>query len=213
MSLCVRAPTLQIGSAACATQMRKINVFFGQAQEAVPKCTCGTFNESMYTHWATILLFFREMNLSFEYAWICWMTSPVELSCCLSIFLHDAESWIFQSLVEFSCSVWIFLQGAETGISQIARKSADFRRSLVWNYPLDISFRSTNPHGWPQLVLSVYGFNLFGRDYVRGYGSVRLPTQAGRYCTMTIIVLRNMFFGGRLPHTHPPMLHDTMAAI
>ena len=32
----------------------------------------------------------------------------------------------------------------------------------------------------PQIVLSVYGLNLFGRDEVRGYGAVHLPISPGR---------------------------------
>jgi len=38
-------------------------------------------------------------------------------------------------------------QGIEEGISQIAQKSQDERQQVVWNFPLDVSFKSTNPHG------------------------------------------------------------------
>jgi len=32
----------------------------------------------------------------------------------------------------------------------------------------------------PQIVLSVYGLNIFGRDEVRGYGAIHLPISPGR---------------------------------
>lgn len=38
-------------------------------------------------------------------------------------------------------------QGLEEGISQITSKSQDARRALVWNFPIDVTFKSTNPYG------------------------------------------------------------------
>lgn len=38
-------------------------------------------------------------------------------------------------------------QGLEEGISQITSKSQDVRRALVWNFPIDVTFKSTNPYG------------------------------------------------------------------
>ena len=38
-------------------------------------------------------------------------------------------------------------QGIEEGISQITQKSHDRRQVFVWNFPLDITFKSTNPFG------------------------------------------------------------------
>lgn len=51
--------------------------------------------------------------------------------------------------------------------------------AIVLNFPIDIAFKSTNPFGWPRLVISIYGLDAFGRDVIRGYGSVHLPTVAG----------------------------------
>jgi hypothetical protein len=51
----------------------------------------------------------------------------------------------------------------------------------VWNLPIDVTFKSTNPQGWPRLVVSVYCQDLFGRYVVRGYGSTLIPTVPGRY--------------------------------
>lgn len=49
------------------------------------------------------------------------------------------------------------------------------------NFPIDITFKSTNPYGWPRLVLSVYGVDRFGRDVIRGYGSIHIPAFPGTY--------------------------------
>lgn len=51
---------------------------------------------------------------------------------------------------------------------------------LVWNFPLDVTYKATNAFGWPQLVVSVYGVDALGRDVVQGYGCMHLPTCAGR---------------------------------
>jgi len=53
--------------------------------------------------------------------------------------------------------------------------------SLVWNFPLDVTFKSTNAFGWPQLVLSVFEVDRLGRDIIKGYGSIHLPIAAGRF--------------------------------
>jgi hypothetical protein len=52
---------------------------------------------------------------------------------------------------------------------------------LTWNYPLDIMFRSSNVHGWPQVVIGVYGLTVWGGDVIRGYGCTHVPTIPGRY--------------------------------
>uniref|UniRef100_A0A674HB22 B9 domain-containing protein 1 n=1 Tax=Taeniopygia guttata TaxID=59729 RepID=A0A674HB22_TAEGU len=72
-------------------------------------------------------------------------------------------------------------QGLEEGISQITSKSSVSPTTLVWNFPIDITFKSTNPFGWPQIVLSVYGPDFFGHDVVRGYGAVHVPFVPGRH--------------------------------
>lgn len=73
---------------------------------------------------------------------------------------------------------WVITSGLEEGISQIAKKSLD-NQLFVWNFPLDITFKSTNPFGWPRIVLSVYGLDVFGNDVVRGYGSCHIPVVPG----------------------------------
>lgn len=77
---------------------------------------------------------------------------------------------------------WAVVHGLEHGISQICRKSSGAHTDvLTWNYPMDITFRSTNVHGWPQIVVSVYGINLLGKDVIRGYGCTHLPVNPGRH--------------------------------
>uniref|UniRef100_A0A2K5MGS1 B9 domain-containing protein 1 n=1 Tax=Cercocebus atys TaxID=9531 RepID=A0A2K5MGS1_CERAT len=83
---------------------------------------------------------------------------------------------------------WAPTAGLEEGISQITSKSQDVRQALVWNFPIDVTFKSTNPYGWPQIVLSVYGPDVFGNDVVRGYGAVHVLTLTwalGRTCPRT----------------------------
>lgn len=46
----------------------------------------------------------------------------------------------------FNNSEFVFSQGLEEGISQITSKGRG-SLSLVWNFPLDITFKSTNPFG------------------------------------------------------------------
>ncbi|RXN03478.1 B9 domain-containing 1 [Labeo rohita] len=75
---------------------------------------------------------------------------------------------------------WAPTSGLEEGISQITSKGRG-SQSLVWNFPLDITFKSTNPFGWPQIVVSVYGPDTFGNDVVRGYGAVHIPFTPGNW--------------------------------
>nr|XP_040578454.1 LOW QUALITY PROTEIN: B9 domain-containing protein 1-like [Lepeophtheirus salmonis] len=74
---------------------------------------------------------------------------------------------------------WAITAGQEEGISQVAKKSLDGYQRTIWNFPLDITYRSTCPFGWPQLVVSVYGLDTFGNDVVRGYGGIHVPISLG----------------------------------
>ncbi|XP_032896384.1 B9 domain-containing protein 1 isoform X2 [Amblyraja radiata] len=76
---------------------------------------------------------------------------------------------------------WAPTTGLEEGISQITSKSKDCNQGFVWNFPMEITFKSTNPYGWPQIVISVYGADLFGNDVVRGYGAVHVPMTPGSW--------------------------------
>eukprot|EP00793_Prasinoderma_coloniale_P006556 PRCOL_00001386-RA len=76
---------------------------------------------------------------------------------------------------------WSVVDGMEDGITQITRKGGAADGALVWNFPLDVTYKSTNAFGWPQLVVSVFEVDSLGRDVIKGYGCVHLPAAAGRY--------------------------------
>ncbi|KAJ3601393.1 hypothetical protein NHX12_032362, partial [Muraenolepis orangiensis] len=76
---------------------------------------------------------------------------------------------------------WAPTSGLEEGISQITSKSRLSPHRLIWNFPLEITFKSTNPSGWPQIVVSVYGPDTFGNDVVRGYGATHVPFSPGHW--------------------------------
>ena len=64
----------------------------------------------------------------------------------------------------------------------MARKSSGGEgRKVVWNFPIDISYKSTNAFGWPQIIISVYGMDYMSRDVIKGYGRVHIPIAPGRY--------------------------------
>lgn len=75
---------------------------------------------------------------------------------------------------------WTVVSGSEEGLTQIGQKGGP-RHCVVWNFPIDLTFRSTNIFGWPQIVLAVYGLDGLGRDVIRGYGALHFPTTTGRH--------------------------------
>ena len=50
--------------------------------------------------------------------------------------------------------------------------------SVVWNFPISATYTTTNPYGWPRLIITLTDA-ASGND--RGYGSVLVPTRAGKY--------------------------------
>ena len=79
----------------------------------------------------------------------------------------------------FSCgSDWEAFAGSKAGITHSARTS--LHQEATFNYPIGISLSSQTPFGWPQIVITVYGYNNFGNDMIIGYGAVHLPTQSGK---------------------------------
>ncbi|KAL4658394.1 B9 domain-containing protein 1 isoform X1 [Arapaima gigas] len=108
---------------------------------------------------------------------------------------------------------WIPTSGLEEGISQISSQGHGTQCGLVWNFPLEITFKSTNPFGWPQIVVSVYGPDAFGNDVIRGYGAVHVPLSPGKHVrtipmfvpqsTSTLQKLTSWFMGRRPEFTDP----------
>jgi B9 domain-containing protein 1 len=77
---------------------------------------------------------------------------------------------------------WAIAAGLDTGLSQTSCKNpANPSDSIVWNFPIDISFDATNVFGWPRIAVSVYGIDFLGRDVVRGYGSALIPLSSGKH--------------------------------
>lgn len=73
----------------------------------------------------------------------------------------------------------VFKKGQVTGLSQSSTATSLNNKNIVWNYPFEVIFRSTNPNGWPQLIITVYGLDFIGRSVIKGYGSLHLPTEPG----------------------------------
>lgn len=76
---------------------------------------------------------------------------------------------------------WVITSGLEEGISQVSRRSIDDRGLFTWNFPIEVTFKSSNPFGWPQLVISCFGTDVFGNEVVRGYAGCHVPITAGRH--------------------------------
>eukprot|EP00040_Diaphanoeca_grandis_P017208 m.89457 g.89457 ORF g.89457 m.89457 type:complete len:332 (-) comp26298_c0_seq1:103-1098(-) len=76
---------------------------------------------------------------------------------------------------------WQVIAGIQEGMTQVTRKASSSSDLFTWNFPIDVTFKSTNPFGWPRIYLQVYGLDTFGREVVRGYGSTNLPLTAGRH--------------------------------
>lgn len=75
---------------------------------------------------------------------------------------------------------WTIVSGLHTGLSQTARKSPfNCEDGIVWNFPIDLTFRSTNAFGWPRIAINVYGVDVLGRDVLAGVGSCLIPPVGG----------------------------------
>jgi len=113
-------------------------------------------------------------------------------------------------------SDWDISHGVNSGITQIAQ-STGADKYVVWNFPIEISFQSWNIYGWPRLVVSVYGLDYFGRDIVRGYGSILCPTTAGLHeISITAFTPMESSMWRRLTNwltgTHPEFYHSNFVA-
>lgn len=121
-------------------------------------------------------------------------------SSSVSVFLLNVsgqiESAEFHEFDDLYCrysfvygSDWAITSGLEESITQVTKKSQDSRQLLVWNFPLDVTFKSTNPYGWPRLMIHTYGSDAFGNDVVRGYGMCHVPLIPGRHkCRLPMFV-------------------------
>ncbi|CAH8649525.1 unnamed protein product [Schistosoma bovis] len=76
---------------------------------------------------------------------------------------------------------WTKLTGLDEGMTQTSIKGVGCNDQNNFNFPIDISWKSTNPFGWPQIVLHAYGVDVFGKDVLRGYGAVHVPMKIGSH--------------------------------
>ena len=58
---------------------------------------------------------------------------------------------------------WQVLDGLEEGVTHLSKRAPGVDTSFVWNFPINVAYRSTNIFGWPQVVLSVYDVDNLGR--------------------------------------------------
>ena len=76
---------------------------------------------------------------------------------------------------------WELLNGLKTNQSQQACRTEGKDNFFIWNIPFEVCLRSTNPSGWPQLVVSCYGPDWFGREVLKAYGVCYFPTTKGSH--------------------------------
>ena len=76
---------------------------------------------------------------------------------------------------------WELLSGLKTNQSQQACRTEGQENTFVWNMPFEVSLRSTNPSGWPQLVVSCYRPDFFSREILKAYGVCFFPTTNGTH--------------------------------
>jgi len=78
---------------------------------------------------------------------------------------------------------WKITHGVSSGVTQLGRRHGVCGPcpSIVFNFPIDISFQSTTISGWPRIVVAVYGLDMFGRDVARGYVSILCPMTPGTH--------------------------------
>ncbi|KAH0791031.1 B9 domain-containing protein 1 [Histomonas meleagridis] len=74
---------------------------------------------------------------------------------------------------------WSIGQGSIEGVTQVVKRGSD--NSCVFNFPISVSFQSSQPFGWPQILIAIYGHNLFGNEMVVGYGASHIPLQPGHH--------------------------------
>ncbi|KAF5911938.1 hypothetical protein HPG69_015916, partial [Diceros bicornis minor] len=142
--------------------------------------------------------------------------SPRKQNPCVLVFQFPEYDDLYCKYCFVYGQDWAPTAGLEEGISQITSKSQDVRQALVWNFPIDVTFKSTNPYGWPQIVLSVYGLDVFGNDVVRGYGAVHVPFSPGRHkrtipmfvpeSTSKLQKFTSWFMGRRPEYTDPKVV-------
>ncbi len=69
----------------------------------------------------------------------------------------------------------------ENGITQVSLRKSGNQPLYVWNFPIEIAFRSTNISGWPKLILTIAESNGKSKYKPIGYGWIHIPLSPGQF--------------------------------
>ncbi|XP_001358133.3 B9 domain-containing protein 1 [Drosophila pseudoobscura] len=79
---------------------------------------------------------------------------------------------------------WQLVSGPQHGLTQLAtNKHGHFNEPIVFSMPIEVTYKSTSPFGWPQLLVSVFGRSGMGREVLMGYAHIHLPVFGSRPAT------------------------------
>ncbi|OQR75031.1 DNA polymerase delta catalytic subunit-like [Tropilaelaps mercedesae] len=74
---------------------------------------------------------------------------------------------------------WTHLEGSFAGRTQSTKDRLE--PQAIWNFPLDSHLITRTFQNWPRLVFEVWRTDVLNRSEVLGYGTVHLPSRAGRH--------------------------------
>lgn len=80
-----------------------------------------------------------------------------------------------------SGEAWEKEDGTIKGDTQYSCKGEGLYNYYSYGQHFEISYRSINPFGWPQLVLNCFTIDSDGNEIIKGYGCVHIPTSIGRH--------------------------------
>ena len=80
-----------------------------------------------------------------------------------------------------SGEAWEKEDGFVKGDTQYSCKGEGLYNYYSYGQHFEISYRSINPFGWPQLVLNCFTIDSDGNEIIKGYGCVHIPTSMGRH--------------------------------
>ena len=75
---------------------------------------------------------------------------------------------------------WAKEDGLIKGFTQYSCKGEGIYNYYSYGLNFEISYRTTDPFGWPQLVLNCFTIDSNGNEIIKGYGCVHVPTSTGR---------------------------------
>ncbi|XP_061395887.1 B9 domain-containing protein 1 [Musca vetustissima] len=71
---------------------------------------------------------------------------------------------------------WEHVSGSKEGITQYAsNRNGNFNDPIVFNMPIELTYRSTNVFGWPQIIVCLYGKTRWGIETSLGYSRLHVP--------------------------------------